>query len=508
MEIESFWQHWQVTEDPFRAEEARNDPVFARLMSSDTTAPDFEKIFAQADRPSSAVVFGEKGSGKTALKLLLKRRIEHLNAEREEGRIWVVRYDDLNPVLDRFAHSMGHRGRNDQRLLERFRLPDHQDAILSLVVTDLVNTLVAPEEVDPESARDGKEWSRRLRRLPRQQRVDLATLALLYDQPRAGSVSRRWSELRRLLRIGWFSATTICKWTGLTAVVLLIGLLLAQWASDGVADTGFRLLLAVVAAVAILTLGYWAWRSVRLGWRGRQMRRELRAVDRTPGQLWAMLSDMPLADMASQPLPVPGDHDSRYQLTQRLLDVLRPLGYDGIVVLLDRVDEPAVINSDPQKMKSLVWPLFNNKFLQQDGVGIKLLLPIELRDLLRKEDAAFFQRARLDKQHMVERLVWSGTMLYDLCSRRLQACREEGTEQVALTDLFEEEVTRQDLIDALDQMQQPRDAFKFLYRVIQEHCSNVPHDQPQWRIPRTTLEYVRKEQARRLQDMYRGVAPA
>ena len=164
-------------------------------------------------------------------------------------------------------------------------------------------------------------------------------------------------------------------------------------------------------------------------------------------------------------------------------------------------------------MRSVIWPMLSNKFLQQDGVGVKLLLPVELRHMLHREDADFFQRARLDKQHLIDRLVWSGTTLYDLCSARLNACRAGstsggGSEPIALTDLFEQDVTRQDLIDALDQMMQPRDAFKFLYAVIQEHCRMVSQDEADYLIPRLTLESVRRQQAQRVQDLGRGMTPS
>ncbi|MEX2671700.1 MAG: hypothetical protein WD294_06280, partial [Phycisphaeraceae bacterium] len=155
-----------------------------------------------------------------------------------------------------------------------------------------------------------------------------------------------------------------------------------------------------------------------------------------------------------------------------------------------------------------IWPMLNNKFLQQDRVGVKLLLPLELRHLLRREDEDFYQRARLDKQHMIDRLVWSGTTLYDLCNQRLQACRTDESEPVTLAELFDEDVHRQDVIDALDQMQQPRDAFKFLYQIIQEHCSNVPDDAPAYRIPRLTLQSIRKQQSQRVQELQRGLSPA
>ena len=57
-------------------------------------------------------------------------------------------------------------------------------------------------------------------------------------------------------------------------------------------------------------------------------------------------------------------------------------------------------------------------------------------------------------------------------------------------------------------MHQPRDAFKFLYQCIQEHCSNVTEEQEQWRIPKLVLDAVRKQQSERVQMMYRGVRPA
>jgi len=142
-------------------------------------------------------------------------------------------------------------------------------------------------------------------------------------------------------------------------------------------------------------------------------------------------------------------------------------------------------------------------------VGVKLLLPLELRYLLNRETSEFFREARLDKQNLIERLSWSGAVLYDLCTARLNACRRTDPDAppISLRDLFEETVTSQDLVDALDQMQQPRDAFKFIYHIIQEHCANVPQEQPQWKIPRPVLDGIRKQQVERMTGMLRGVRP-
>ncbi len=64
------------------------------------------------------------------------------------------------------------------------------------------------------------------------------------------------------------------------------------------------------------------------------------------------------------------------------------------------------------------------------------------------------------------------------------------------------------LIDALDQMQQPRDAFKFMYQVVQEHCRLMPEESAEWQIARLTLDSVRRDQSQRVQELHRGRQPA
>ena len=115
----------------------------------------------------------------------------------------------------------------------------------------------------------------------------------------------------------------------------------------------------------------------------------------------------------------------------------------------------------------------------------------------------------MDKQNLIERLEWTGATLYDICTRRLQGCQgERGRRIEKLGSLFAEDVDHGDIIHALDQMNQPRDAFKFLYDVIQEHCQNTPDDQPVYTVPRLVLEQVRKRQSQRVRDLQSGLAPA
>jgi len=58
------------------------------------------------------------------------------------------------------------------------------------------------------------------------------------------------------------------------------------------------------------------------------------------------------------------------------------------------------------------------------------------------------------------------------------------------------------------EMHQPRDAFKFLYRCVSEHCSCVTRDDKNVRIPKAVLDMVRKQEAERVQQLYRGIRPA
>ena len=63
------------------------------------------------------------------------------------------------------------------------------------------------------------------------------------------------------------------------------------------------------------------------------------------------------------------------------------------MVLVDRVDEPHFVNGSVERMRGLLWPLLDNKFLKHPGLGFKLLLPIELSYFIDREDRDFYQRA-------------------------------------------------------------------------------------------------------------------
>jgi hypothetical protein len=174
-------------------------------------------------------------------------------------------------------------------------------------------------------------------------------------------------------------------------------------------------------------------------------------------------------------------------LLVKFQNVLKRLGFSGVQVLVDRVDEPHLINGSPERMKEFLWPLFDNKFLKHPGLGFKLLLPAEVRHYLNREDRGFYERSRLDKQNMVPSLEWTGESLYDIAEDRLRASAKDR-KKVSLLDLFDENVSRDELTRQFARLRVPRHLFKFLYRLIVEHCGRYPADSPKWTIGRETLD--------------------
>ena len=509
MNADTFFQHHGIAENPFAAEEARLDPIFDRLPGGATSHPDFPKIMGRVDQPATSVVFGEKGSGKTAIRLMLGRLINEHNANPDNKPVLVVAYDDLNPVLDKLLAA---RRQKADVMLKAFRLDDHQDAILSRAVTKLVSAMLGEKDHSPEPVPPIDTSSKAMRQLPLQTRVDLAVLAALYDEPSSGTALPRFMKLRRKLRLG----PRIPLWWVLTKSIVVTVAALALYVMGRIMDDQPPWLTpAFIAAVisAIALWGYYGFRFFRLWSTARSATREMPAVKRGPAELRQMLETLRASYLAGQPIPAPprGSDplgDTRYQLTRRFVSAIGDLGFVGMIVFIDRLDEPTLVHGDAEKMKAIAWPMFDNKFLKQERVGLKMLLPLELRYELARESAAFFQEARLDKQNLIDRLTWSGATLYDLCNKRLSAVHNGDGEPPTLRAMFAEDVSREMLIDALDQMHQPRDAFKFLYATIQEHCRLVAEDEASYRIARLTLETVRREQAQRVQELYRGRGPA
>jgi hypothetical protein len=518
MTVSDFLQHWNLTENPFRGEEARSDAVFARMGGAPETPDDaslfhseFEKILGDLRRPGSSVVFGEKGSGKTAIRLQLTRRIGEFNQQNPGAKLLMVGYDDLNGVLDRLHERLG--GKSPLESLQKMRLVDHMDAILHAVVPRLVDAVMNPasstRSASPESIDLGNDDRKPSKRLDRTGKLELLLLQAVYDRTDHAHV--RTLHLRRTLRIGpppgvLWGTLFLAAWP-----LMVVGAFIwvKYFAPASVPQEYAAWGLAVLAGIyAILAFKLVIWDRFRLLRTAHRIKRQLRVVSRGDVSYARSLRQFRSSLIDGANLPLSDSDESRYAMFERLKRVLRTFGYAGLVVVMDRVDEPTLVRGDPDRMKAVIWPLLNNKFLQQDGLGFKMLLPMELRHAVFRESSTFFQEARLDKQSLIEHLSWTGATLYDLCESRIAACMRPGAAAAPkLIDLFAEDVTRQDVVDALDRVHQPRDAFKLIYRCMTEHCAGVTRGQSEYKIARHVLTSVVKHENERVQQMFRGIRP-
>ena len=480
MKIQQFLEHHGIATNPFAEEDAQTDPVFKEHCIASMYHPAWDKIYGNPADPATSVVFGEKGAGKTAIRLQIAQHLAEYNRAHPQARLYVVEYDDFNPFLDRFQDKIGsRRGRNIDRMLAQWRLWDHMDAILTIAVTRLVDDILTGRQ--PSSAAD---WL-----LDRHQQRDLLLLAACYDQSLAETRKGRWHRLRRRLRFhSWRAQWDLGLGIAVTIAVaaLVIGLAKWEWLT-----TPWPYLLALAGWAPRL------WRTWKCLWQARGIVRHVRVGNLDLNSLRQILMNFTAPEISGQPLPNKDRTDDRYELLVKLQGTLKSLGYTGIVVLVDRVDEPHLINGSAEPMRALLWPMLDNKFLKHPGMGFKLLLPIELSRFIEREDSEFFQRSRLDKQNMIPSLEWTGEALYDLATARVAACAGENAKPT-LADLFEPSVTPRRLVEALRTLRVPRHLFKFMYRLLVAHCNAHTDDDPAWQISgemfESTLAVYRHEQ--------------
>lgn len=476
MKIDDFLAHHKIRTNPFADEDAQTDPVFKEFCIGNTFHPSWDKIYGDPLEPATSIVFGEKGSGKTALRLQIVARLAAHNRQHPEKRAFVIEYDDLNPFLDRFRGRLSARRRRADRALGEWKLWDHMDAILSLGVTKLVDNLLgdgrARQNNQVEGPLDPALLDRRLSR-------DLLLLAACYDQSLDEAARHRWNRLRRKLRFHTWTARADMA-LGAVVTLAVAAVIVAQRRWDWLGTPWPYLIVAAGWA-------WHAWRTWKWFWKARGVTRQLRVLHHEINPLRQILMHFSADTIVGQPLPLHPRTDDRYELLAKLQGVLRALGFAGIIVLVDRVDEPHLVNGSAEHMRALIWPLLDNKFLKHHGLGLKLLLPVELEYFVEREDRDFYQRARLDKQNMVPSLAWTGEALYDVANARLRACAVDGASPT-LRDLFDDSITDRRLIDALRDLRVPRHLFKFMYRVLVAHLSAHTEQDPAWKISAETFE--------------------
>lgn len=478
MKTQQFLQHHGIAVNPFAEEDAQTDPVFKQHCLRGTHHPTWDKVYGDPSEPATSLVFGEKGAGKTAMRLQILEELRGYNQSHPDARVFVIDYDDFNPFLDRFRDTLSSRRRRADRVLAEWKVWDHMDSILSLGVTSLVDRIL---DLKQPSGVAGPVSAAEVGRLDRHQSRDLLLLAACYDISTAETFAWRWRRLRRKLRFRtWRSLWDMAL--GIAVTLLAVGLLVYLQRWDWLSYPWIYL--AVLAG--------WVprvWRMAKWWFVARGIVKNVRVGNRETNPLRRALMQFTAPEISSQPLPNKQRTDDRFELLRKLQGILKTLSFSGVVVLVDRVDEPHLINGSADQMKAFLWPMLDNKLLKHAGVGFKLLLPIELEQFIQRENRDFYERARLDKQNLIPSLEWTGEALYDVASSRIRACAEPGREPV-LTDLFDGAVSQRRLIDAFRMLRVPRHLFKFLYRLFVAHCNAHTDEDPSWQISSELFESV------------------
>ena len=213
MKIQQFLEHYGIGINPFSQEDAQSDHIFRQHCSESLYHAAWDKILGDCSNPSTSIVFGEKGAGKTAIRLQLINSLREHNRRHPEERAFIISYDDLNPFLDTFRDRLRGRKRQPDNALQEWRLWDHMDALLALSTRRLCSVLADEHATDPDLNAD------QFKDLPRLRKRDLLMLAAFYDQSSDQSHWRRWKNIK--WRLGFWSATVHWRF-GLGLVVTAV----------------------------------------------------------------------------------------------------------------------------------------------------------------------------------------------------------------------------------------------------------------------------------------------
>lgn len=497
------WRHhWALDEDPFVQEDADKDTVLARVPK-EAVHSSFDRLYGSTEAPGPGIVFGEKGSGKSSLRLAMKRRLR----EDKDAAAFFVEYIEFDSFLTeaRKADRLPPGGQKTaRRVVERFLLADHIDAMLSLGVTKLSNEISA-----------GKHPS--VGDLSKKHRASLVALTGLYYRSDELSGAEVDKSLRKAVKQG--SGRSVLKklgiFIGLVAGLLLGAAVIADdfnvelpfeiadptlWGTLSASLLSLTLLLAWLPQLAIQRQASRATKAVRI-------------VPRDPDPLTGLLLRLPKSVRRDLALPEGPAVGTRLVLLQRFIAILHDVGYKSFWVLMDRIDEATALSGQADLMRSFVESLLEHRLLQFEGLALKLFLPIELSRLYLGATPDEQKSMRLDKASSIPELRWTGQELSQVAAQRLRAVRPEGTPLekagASLMDFFAEDVEEAEVREALSELGTPRLAFGFLGALMAEHAreldDDLGEDDPAWRIPQRRFEILRASWLDRARGLRRAL---
>jgi hypothetical protein len=455
MFLQRFLAHHGLRCEPFLREHdyAEHDRVFEERCADMTYHPAWQRVVGDLAAPASTLVFGEPGSGKTALRLQLARQVARHNRDFPDRRVFLIQNDDPVWFIDCFFARAG--AKRDADLIHRWKLADHLDAILSLGVTRLVNQILVARHISPL---DHEPLD--IAALSAPEVRDLLLLAACYDAPTDEPAPRRWQRLRKVLRFRGARAIGPLL-LGLAGTVGALAASAPPW---------------LYGAAAVSWLPWLAGTAHRFR-RARSIARNLRVLVRKPGFLRSVLRRFQRQQLSEFTMPESRRDTERLGLLQELQAVLRGLGYKSVLVVADNVETAWPLSGNVERAHAFVSTLLDERLLGLPNLGIKLLLPAAMRSHVSEHETPRLPIVSLE---------WSAANLYDLANARLAAC-SMGARPTTLCDLFEGAVTESHLIEAFGHLRSPRDVNRFLDRLLQCHTARHTSTMPVWQISAETL---------------------
>ncbi|MFO0975245.1 MAG: hypothetical protein U0996_02545 [Planctomycetaceae bacterium] len=76
MKIQQFLEHYGVRINPFSQEDAQSDHIFQQHCAENHSSPAWDKVLGDCRIRALQLFFGEKGAGKTAIRLQLIKALQ------------------------------------------------------------------------------------------------------------------------------------------------------------------------------------------------------------------------------------------------------------------------------------------------------------------------------------------------------------------------------------------------------------------------------------------------
>ena len=484
MRVQQLLEHHGIAVNPFAEEDAQSDPVFKERCRDATYHPVWDKVYGDPADPATSIVFGEKGAGKTAMRMQMTGRIAAPQlASRTPAGCIVIRVRRLQSVprpLRRSAQRpQAARPGPRARRVEAVG-PHGRDPVARRHESGRPPARSVPHPSGPAANQINAD---RLKTLDRQQKRDLLLLAACYDNSLAES------------------ALVALEAAAAQARLLHLAQRLGPLARPG-RDGGRRRRRSSTSASGAGCTTLWPYLIVVAGWlpwlarfakwhlvARRIAKQRPRAQAARPASLRRILMRFPPRDIDGQPLPDNQRTDDRYELLDQVpgrAEVARQRRHDRAGRprrraapdhRLGRADAGPHLADARQQVPQAAR-------LRPENAAARA----SWSAYMEKEDRDFYQRARLDKQNMIPSLEWTGESLYDLANARVRTLRRRAAKQPKLRDLIDDSITDQRLIESFRTLRVPRHLFKFLYRLLVAHCHAHTDDNPRWKVAPETFE--------------------